>query len=161
MDKIIKLTAQFIGAEYKIKTEDIEMSEEDFKEKSYRINISDDDIEDAKQWIKDNNIYMVYPCKNLDELFNRYRMQSYDNIKRANCKALDLYGCTNDELYKMLKTSSSFLSVTPEKEENGGKHKPRQRKVKERSGKKVHKGKKQASTEEMPQYHSMGAYKYV
>ena len=51
--------------------------------------------------------------------------------------------------------------ITPEKEENGGKHKPRQRKVKERSGKKVHKGKKQASTEEMPQYHSMGAYKYV
>ena len=43
MDKIIKLTAQFIGAEYKIKTEDIEMSEEDFKEKSYRINISDDE----------------------------------------------------------------------------------------------------------------------
>lgn len=44
MDKIIKLAVQFIGAEYKIKTEDIEMSEEDFKEKSYRINISDDDI---------------------------------------------------------------------------------------------------------------------
>ena len=82
-----------------------------------RINISDDDIEDAKQWIKDNNIYMVYPCKNLDVLFNRYRMQSYNNMKRANCKALDLYGCTNDKLYKMLKTSSSFLSVTPEKEE--------------------------------------------
>ena len=56
MDKIIKLTAQFIGAEYKIKTEDIEMSEEDFKEKSYRINIS------IRWWIK--NRWLIHKLKN-------------------------------------------------------------------------------------------------
>lgn len=81
------------------------------------VNISDHDIENAKQWIEDNNIYMVYPCEKLDALYNRYKAQSHDNMQRANWKALELYGCTNDELYEMLKTSSSFISVTPEGEE--------------------------------------------
>lgn len=54
-----------------------------------------------------------------------------------------------------------LAEIAPEKEENGGKHKPRVRKVKERSGKKVHKIKKGTPTEEMPQYHSTGAYKYI
>lgn len=33
--------------------------------------------------------------------------------------------------------------------------------MKERSGKKVHKVKKDEPSEELPQYHSMGAYKYI
>ena len=46
--------------------------------------------------------------------------------------------------------------------EIGEGHKPRERKVKERSGKKSHKVKKaEARDENMPQYQSKGAYQYI
>lgn len=54
-----------------------------------------------------------------------------------------------------------LAEIAPQKEENGGKHKPRTRKMKERSGKKIHKVKKEGVSEEVPQYHSMGAYQYI
>lgn len=54
------------------------------------------------------------------------------------------------------------LKEIEEKKENGGRHKPRERKVKERSGKKSHKVKKaEARDENMPQYQSKGAYQYI
>lgn len=49
--------------------------------------------------------------------------------------------------------------LTPQ---NGGAHKPRQRKQKERSSKKQHKNKGKATAEgDQPQYKSYGAYQYV
>ena len=54
------------------------------------------------------------------------------------------------------------IATIPEKKENGGRHTPRERKVKERSGKKSHKVKKaEARDENMPQYQSKGAYQYI
>lgn len=59
-------------------------------------------------------------------------------------------------------TREQLKEIGEDKPENGGRHKPRERKVKERSSKKNHKVKKgEAKDEGIPQYNSKGAFQYI
>lgn len=92
------------------------------------------------------------------------RADVVDSASFARCGAYEPHcdhsGAGGDDRPSEL--TKEQLKEIEEKKENGGRHKPRERKVKERSGKKSHKVKKaEARDENMPQYQSKGAYQYI
>ena len=69
------------------------------------VNITDQMIADAKKWSVDSNITILYPTKDIDDLFNKFEDQPESLKRKADFKALDLYGIDNETLYYLLKNN--------------------------------------------------------
>lgn len=84
-----------------------------FIQNESRLEYSPDAIEDAKQWMIDSNIFMIYPADNLQDLFDKYITQDKDSRRRADWKCIELFGMNNEELYNLLMDddTSDILSV--------------------------------------------------
>lgn len=70
---------------------------------SEAVEITPEKIENAKKWSLDNNINIMYPCDDIDELHNKYLDQHKALRRKADWKAMELFGCDNEQLYYMLK----------------------------------------------------------
>lgn len=83
-----------------------------YKNESY-LDITNTMIDDAKQWSNNSNIIMMYPTEDLDNLYNRYLDQTNDNKRKADWKAMELYGMDNEQLYIMLKNNhTSIINIS-------------------------------------------------
>lgn len=83
---------------------------------SEAVEITPEKIENAKKWSLDNNINIIYPCDDIDELHNKYLDQHKDLRRKADWKALELFGCDNEQLYYMLKKNINIKNSVDEKD---------------------------------------------
>lgn len=67
-------------------------------------------IELAKKWQADSNIKMVYPCENIDQVYNDFQCQHTEIQRDADNKCIELFGMECEDLYELLKTGELTLS---------------------------------------------------
>lgn len=69
-----------------------------------------DKINAAKQWIIDSNLALMLPTSHLEQLENdweKYNALSHENKKKADWKAIELFGVDNEQIYYYLKEQYS------------------------------------------------------
>ena len=81
------------------------------KQEAAYTEIDMDKVEAAKKWSIDSNIVMLYPCDDIDTLYNQYLSQPKDLRRRADWQALELFGVNNITLYSMLKNNISNIKL--------------------------------------------------
>ena len=81
------------------------------KQEAADTEIDMDKVEAAKKWSIDSNIVMLYPCDDIDTLYNQYLSQPKDLRRRADWQALELFGVNNITLYSMLKNNISNIKL--------------------------------------------------
>lgn len=88
---------------------DIQMKE--LVKESAVLDISQDKIDNAKEWAIKSNISIMYPCNDIDELYNKFLDQHKDLRRMADWKAIELFGVDNETLYKMIKDDIADISI--------------------------------------------------
>ena len=73
------------------------------------IKFSKEAIANAMQWEIDSNIKMVYPCEDIDTVYNEFLFQNNDLKHDADNKCLELFGMKCEELYKFLKNGEKTI----------------------------------------------------
>ena len=64
-------------------------------------------VEAAKKWAEESNLTIIIPTgdlQKLEELWEKYNSMSHDNRRRSDWECIELFGCTNKDLYDRLKS---------------------------------------------------------